>query len=99
MKTIFGFCSSAMAGATAQRIAAAANSGQTVVLNLRFTILCPFIRDSPDEPKPASMFAFSTRRPTKPRELSIACCLKMHPSKQTQQKTRQTRFGGESQEV
>src|SRR5215467_4785225 len=36
MKTIFGFLSSAVAGATAQSIAAAANSGQTVVLNLRF---------------------------------------------------------------
>jgi hypothetical protein len=38
MKTIFGFFSSALAGATAQNIAAAGNSGQTVVLNLRFTI-------------------------------------------------------------
>jgi hypothetical protein len=44
MKTIFGFFSAAVAGATAQTIAAAANSGQTVVLNLRFTILHPFIR-------------------------------------------------------
>jgi hypothetical protein len=41
MKTIFGGFSSALAGVTAQSIAAAANSGQTVVLNLRFTIF-PF---------------------------------------------------------
>src|SRR5262249_52222566 len=44
MKTIFGCFSCAFAGATAQSIAAAANSGQTAVLNLRFTILYPFIR-------------------------------------------------------
>src|SRR5215831_20532436 len=59
MKTMFGFFSTAFAGAAAQSIAAAANSGQTAVLNLRFTILYPFIRDSPDAGKPASMFAFS----------------------------------------
>src|SRR5262249_560908 len=39
MKTIFGFFSCALAGATAQSIAAAANSGPTVLLNLPFTIL------------------------------------------------------------
>src|SRR5262249_23027232 len=44
MKTMFGFFSCALAGARAQRIAAAANSGQTVALNLRFTTLYPFIR-------------------------------------------------------
>src|SRR5262249_30520216 len=44
MKTIFGFSSVALAGATAQSIAAAANSGQIAVLNLRFRILYPFIR-------------------------------------------------------
>src|SRR6266404_4219021 len=44
MKTIFGSFSAALAGATAQSIAAAANSGRTVVLNLRFMILYPFIR-------------------------------------------------------
>jgi hypothetical protein len=38
MKTIFGFFSCALAGATAQSIAAAAKSDQAVVLNLRFTI-------------------------------------------------------------
>src|SRR6476659_8185270 len=36
MKTIFGFFSCALAGATAQSIAVAANSDQAVVLNLRF---------------------------------------------------------------
>jgi hypothetical protein len=51
MKTIFGSFSAALAGATAQSIAAAANSGRTAVLNLRFTILYPFIRDSPNEPR------------------------------------------------
>src|SRR5262245_5020296 len=50
MKTIFGFFSSdfvsaALAGATAQSMAAAANSGQTVVRNLRFTVSFPVIRD------------------------------------------------------
>jgi hypothetical protein len=35
---MFGFFSCALAGAAAQSVAAAANSGQTVVLNLRFTI-------------------------------------------------------------
>jgi hypothetical protein len=44
MKTIFGFFSSALAGATAQSIAATANIGQTVVLSLRFTILYSSIR-------------------------------------------------------
>src|SRR5215475_15932077 len=43
MKTILGFRSSALAGPTAHSIAAAANSGHTVVLHLRFTILYPFI--------------------------------------------------------
>jgi hypothetical protein len=41
MKTIFGSFPAALAGATAQNIAAAANSGETVVLNLRFMILYP----------------------------------------------------------
>jgi hypothetical protein len=36
MKTIFGFFSCALAGATTQSIAAAANSDQAVMLNLRF---------------------------------------------------------------
>src|SRR5215472_702138 len=44
MKTILGFSSAALAGATAQSIAAAANSGHTAVLNLRFTILYAFVR-------------------------------------------------------
>jgi hypothetical protein len=43
MKTIFGSFSAALAGATAKTIAAAANSGQTVVLSLRFTILYSLI--------------------------------------------------------
>jgi hypothetical protein len=43
MKTIFGFFSAALAGAIAQTIAAAANSGQTLVLNVRFTISYPFL--------------------------------------------------------
>src|SRR5215471_18470091 len=42
MKTIFGSLSAALAGATAQSIAAAANRGQTAVLNLRFKIFYPF---------------------------------------------------------
>src|SRR6516162_8770655 len=41
MKTILGFSSAALAGATTQNIAAAAS---TAMLNLRFTILYPFIR-------------------------------------------------------
>jgi hypothetical protein len=41
MKTIFGSLSAALAGATAQSIAAAAN-GQTAMLNLRFKIFYPF---------------------------------------------------------
>src|SRR5262249_331009 len=57
MKTIFGFFSCALAGATAKRIAAAAHSGQREALNLRFMILYPFTPDSPDELKAASMFA------------------------------------------
>src|SRR5215472_6037049 len=44
MKTILGFSSAALAGAATQSIAAAANSGHTVMLNLRYTILYPFIR-------------------------------------------------------
>ena len=36
MKTILGLSSAALAGATTQSIAAAANNGPTVVLNLRF---------------------------------------------------------------
>src|SRR5215467_9844032 len=44
MKTILGLSSAALAGATTQSIAAAANSGHTAMLNLRFTILYPFIR-------------------------------------------------------
>src|SRR5262249_17292266 len=44
MKTILGLSSAALAGATTQSIAAAANSGHTAMLNLRFTILYPFVR-------------------------------------------------------
>src|SRR4026209_132039 len=47
MNTTLGFFSCALAGATAPSIAAAADSGQTAVLNLPFTILYPFLRDSP----------------------------------------------------
>jgi hypothetical protein len=38
MKTILGFSSAALAGATTQSIAATANSGHTAMLKLRFTI-------------------------------------------------------------
>src|SRR6516164_2253928 len=59
MKTMFGFFSCALTGATAQSIVAAVNSGQKAVLNLRFKILYPFIRDSPDNGERPATFALS----------------------------------------
>src|SRR5215469_14882127 len=71
MKTIFGFFSAALAGATAQSIAAAANSNQTIVLNLRFMILYP----SSESPNALLNPTFVlSELPTSPlRQLLTAC--------------------------
>src|SRR5215469_15993506 len=77
MKTIFGFFSAAFTGAIAQNIAATANTGQTIALNLGFMNLLPSI------PRPLRLLRTlwlppgarpeviemeaSARRPTRPR--------------------------------
>ena len=68
MKTIFGFFSAALAGATAQSVAAAVNSNQAIVLNLRFMILYP------SSESPNALLHANCELPTSPLRQFLTAC-------------------------